>query len=1484
MITADLVILPLAALAAFFMLMRGDPRWTHPVIAAVVALIVVPLAAQLMLNWFGVPASATPSASLQSRLAENYERIHTAFEIIKTLHGSAALAVYSLAWKDLLISMLLAFAPGGQVVAVAKWAMGLFKFDPIYNIALTVYNALTSLGMVYHVLEFFAGVAKDWALPLLMLSIPALAFGPTRGLGGFTYAFALLSIVLSHVGAFLTPAVGNFTLWAGELVKWGEAAAREVAGSSPPPLLAVEGAAHTLYLARYNNSFVYPSADYAAEGIWWVLNASMPGDATEDARRYITQLQDVVREAARGVVQLSKDKRPKPIFNGTDWVAASVSSVTPVAYGEKNWTAYAVNTWLDFPAPTPVEGSCVQRGNFSDILDVVVEAARRANNAVMMEMRESLEEMSRRVCNFTASLGYRSYHVRVETPAHWRFLTVAINYTAVDKRRVLERGLVYAHNGVWGWLQPPDEERCFDALGREAGCGLLDTTLRRGLYNFSLWTGEKKAVDPVVGEVRSEFNVTLEKAPDPVFSWSEPLHRWVETCEWCCGWACDGFICWCTRWCSSSRDVFERERVSKVLGSGQYQYAAAVYNRPWVPEDPANYTGRVPLVTRRWEVEKWVEYGPWVGDGVPPPGAYCYEHSRRVYKVLQFFQTQPAAPRVVYGFYWLRAGEMQYAPHGDPLPDVIGQYTDADGVEVVEYLEGVEHQYYCRHEFPPASTPNWQAVPGAERNLTTLLKDDYFNQMILRNFTKAVFKDYGFDKIPPPNDAVMKAVIQSGYDFLKALEEPPKAAPLYHTEPRNYDSRNVLFICVMYDWRNETKTQAALYLTPGREWWAAYYPMGDSRVARQYRNLTLYFKYMLNNPPPPPPAALSNFFNGWEVPWNNRTLPYTPYYHPRMKMPPVDEAVGAAVWDVSNAVSAVRVVGEVVGNIIARLFVSVFAALALFELLAVLFEFPSPLYALWHITTGIIQEWTYWLPIRLFIRAKLPVRIWRAVKAPVMRRAVRTAARAHSWLAARVPALRRIRHPDLKEYYREYVKRKRDLVIKDPAEAERERIKKVFVEDALERIRRAVEEREDVKWFEDLLRRREEERRRLVELARRLYRTAAAHDVIQAVREMSPKIDAGLQRRAEAARRSLAYHLFWWRLDRLSPLERLFLRVNPAVVERQLAEGRITQEEAQALLNLRAYVEARRRELTYSLSRLHEVSQYVKLAEEEWEAARRQIVETAERGLAHLRRAVQEFARHHERLGDEAVVKAVAERLKAAVEQFAKIDNAARPRLISALNEALQRVAEGRAPQIPRDASVEDVVRHLASLSYDTALKALRGAYQLLEGHYAVAPWFNPRATVLDVVNWKIAEELPTLKIAGLARGIALGARGVEEGETALKTWSAKPAGRYQLASAGGRTVVIDVYREAPWEAVAGRASLLRELRLDVREAVRIKPDVVLTADYAEYLAGFRVEKEALKTLKKAVEYGRITRQLERAEELRLTPKAVEELREGHWR
>jgi hypothetical protein len=94
----------------------------------------------------------------------------------------------------------------------------------------------------------------------------------------------------------------------------------------------------------------------------------------------------------------------------------------------------------------------------------------------------------------------------------------------------------------------------------------------------------------------------------------------------------------------------------------------------------------------------------------------------------------------------------------------------------------------------------------------------------------------------------------------------------------------------------------------------------------------------------------------------------------------------------------------------------------------------------------------------------------------------------------------------------------------------------------------------------------------------------------------------------------------------------------------------------------------------------------------------------------------------------------------------------------------------------------------------------------------------------------------------------------------------------------GGRFRIVDVYEERPWEAVEHRFSYIREKAPEVREAVRIKSDVVLTAEYAKYLAGFRVEEEALEILRKAVEYSRIMHILERAEELRLTPLAMERL------
>jgi hypothetical protein len=99
---------------------------------------------------------------------------------------------------------------------------------------------------------------------------------------------------------------------------------------------------------------------------------------------------------------------------------------------------------------------------------------------------------------------------------------------------------------VWGWIKPPDNETCFDALHNKTNCAVLDTTIRVGVYNFSLWSGEKRVVDPVVDWVRSEFSFAVRNASRPVFGRSVSLHRWVETCEWCCEYV-NGT---CEQWCS----------------------------------------------------------------------------------------------------------------------------------------------------------------------------------------------------------------------------------------------------------------------------------------------------------------------------------------------------------------------------------------------------------------------------------------------------------------------------------------------------------------------------------------------------------------------------------------------------------------------------------------------------------------------------------------------------------------------------------------------------------------------------------------------------------------------------------------------------------------------------------------------------------------------------------------------------------------------
>jgi hypothetical protein len=62
-------------------------------------------------------------------------------------------------------------------------------------------------------------------------------------------------------------------------------------------------------------------------------------------------------------------------------------------------------------------------------------------------LKERVANLSNAICKFHEWLGYRSYFLRVEVPAHWRLLAVAVNYTAKDRHGVVDRGVTTAGTG-----------------------------------------------------------------------------------------------------------------------------------------------------------------------------------------------------------------------------------------------------------------------------------------------------------------------------------------------------------------------------------------------------------------------------------------------------------------------------------------------------------------------------------------------------------------------------------------------------------------------------------------------------------------------------------------------------------------------------------------------------------------------------------------------------------------------------------------------------------------------------------------------------------------------------------------------------------------------------------------------------------------------------------------------------------------------------
>jgi len=185
---------------------------------------------------------------------------------------------------------------------------------------------------------------------------------------------------------------------------------------------------------------------------------------------------------------------------------------------------------------------------------------------------------------------------------------------------------------------------------------------------------------------------------------------------------------------------------------------------------------------------------------------------------------------------------------------------------------------------------------------------------------------------------------------------------------------------------------------------------------------------------------------------------------------------------------------------------------------------------------------------------------------------------------------------------------------------------------------------------------------RVREAARRLWRVFRARDVVEVARVLSPRFDEQVQKKVDeaAAKRSWAYHLFWWRLDRVP----FWVRNLLMTAEKGLEELRVFADEFQQRHEvLRRYFAG------------------ASLGEEEKAAALRMI-----------------------------------KRLDSAASRLAAVDvlieEKPKASFIYALNKALE--AAG-APTIPEKASAEDTARHLASIDPGLALKALKDAEEYLK-------------------------------------------------------------------------------------------------------------------------------------------------------------------------
>jgi len=1178
---------------------REEWDWFLPILGALIAVFVTPAVINYVVGGFG-PVYTVEGVSLvlpsldaleyNAALAcKAYESLAEAAKALAVAYGAVTAAMAAISALMTAVAVLAAFTGAGVAAAPIIWSMfrAFEVASGLHEVLLSFFTITFSFMAIVGVLKHLAQIAL-WSPWLITFGVAALSVPRLRGIGALFLSLAVVSIVVSYVAGHYAADAYATAQWAGAIAKWAVDLSKEwqteqkasVGGS--PAYVYMQPA---LWIGHYNNTF----STRALEGLYQDLkNDPVLGSdprAVEAWRRALEAW-----KLAYNTTLLARNVTNAPLYGGL---------VAAVEYGNKTWFFKRGNATDELKALVVWLDMDVYVNNASLCSMGMTAPAEKALLQRFLQRRPDKEadfrlvnETAHRLCRYLEQNGLLQA---------WVF-----TWDGVFRRLVQE----YRYNvtyhvgfysspaqgvaGAWGWVVPPQGEKCYDASGQESGCESLSAALKPGLYKYDAAAGQWVAkVDPTPDAVKSVWNFTVGATADrPYVSKRVDLYHYREYCRWCAQWVNGTCVDWRLSW----RDWYERYKVDWTYRTRYYNASVAWVDKPWRPSHlrhPTSKVVEVPWTEAIAVVEKWWEAGPWAPE---PPGASCEEHwttTPDVYKIVTIFHT-PNAPAVgyVYGWAWLSRADVSYGYNSTTLIGLVSTGPQED-----VWMEGAVESAYCTLAMAKYS---YRAVEDktlrhAVGNLTEINRKALAAGITYNNLTARWWQlrhlDAAFQKLeadiqramnsPDPEERRDAQVVKELVDFYRRMAwiDASQLAflPPPHEGPEGYQLHQYHVVCINFHWDAKTVVNGTTKMEPASLWtlWATGFPVG-------YTNLTdfligrlaqFYAKMFKKGFPPPPKNVTLVAWLGdrrFEVRgytrfataggawwWDGSPLPYTPVDYNKTGSLPAS-VWGFPVYDIYGVVfQALVLMAQVAGEAWARMVAGGLYALGALEALGLLFGFPTPARLLYGIAVDILSQLGYWLGIRIAIRARLVARLLRPVRASLVRagRAIRALLPpAPDWLRRIFGGPRPERPGERPEFdiYYVYWRQIWEDIERRLKELLTRRLRREEVEEAAQEAERA--------WAEAV-------RRTALEAVKRTWYALHSHDVVEAARRVSARADAlfrTMEERLAETHPALAVVLALYR----GPYG-VGVVLSEGVVNWLRRTGRITAQEAEELRRLR---------------------------------------------------------------------------------------------------------------------------------------------------------------------------------------------------------------------------------------------------------------------------------------------------------------------------